>query len=66
MSSADSCTGQIGFAIVDSNDDQFTMYSFMIQENNQYDNYDAILNCIKENGVSGCYDLATVWSSEAL
>lgn len=61
-----SCTGQFGFNVVDTSDDKFKVYYFPIAELDSFDNYDEILSCLKSKGVSGCYDLATLWSSTPL
>lgn len=57
------CTGQYGIPVVDTTGGSFKVYYFPINELNKFDNYEATLACFKENGVSGCYDLATVWAT---
>jgi hypothetical protein len=58
-----SCAAVLGFSIVDSTDGQIKVYYFPVNEKGKFNNYETILTCIKEKGVSGCYDLATVWSA---
>lgn len=65
------CAGHYGMPIIDTHNGTFSVYYFDIQNvegevEQQYDNYDAILDCITQNGVSGCYHLATEWSSTPL
>jgi hypothetical protein len=40
------------------------LYYFPISkhEPDGFDNYEVTLSCIQDNGVSGCYHLAEVWS----
>lgn len=61
--------GDFGFPVFDSVGDEFNVYYFPLQQapiggiDNVFDNYDAILSCIQAKGVSGCYDMATKWST---
>jgi hypothetical protein len=59
--------GEYGVPVVDTTDGTFKMYYFLVQsarpEKTQVDNYDEVLSCITENGVSGCYHLATLWNT---
>jgi hypothetical protein len=60
------CGGDWGLPIVDTTEGRFRIYyfpisKFQIREHEQYDNYDAILDCITNKGISQCYELATVW-----
>lgn len=61
-----SCTGMYGVTAVDSTNGSFNVYYFPLAVVDSFDNYDTILSCFKEKGVSGCYDLATLWSSTPL
>jgi hypothetical protein len=61
-----SCNGQFGIPVVDTMNGKFNVYYFPIAEVDSFDNYDEILSCFKAKGVSGCYDLATLWSSTPL
>lgn len=60
------CTGEFGIPVVDSTDGYFKVYYFPIAQYDSFDNYDEVLSCFQEKGVSGCYDLATLWSSTSL
>eukprot|EP00595_Chromulina_sp_UTEXLB2642_P001464 CAMPEP_0196765534 /NCGR_PEP_ID=MMETSP1095-20130614/9517_1 /TAXON_ID=96789 ORGANISM="Chromulina nebulosa, Strain UTEXLB2642" /NCGR_SAMPLE_ID=MMETSP1095 /ASSEMBLY_ACC=CAM_ASM_000446 /LENGTH=405 /DNA_ID=CAMNT_0042123769 /DNA_START=200 /DNA_END=1417 /DNA_ORIENTATION=- len=60
------CSGQFGIPVVDSTNGTFNVYYFPINELNSFDNYDETLACFQEKGVSGCYDLATLWSTTPL
>jgi len=67
MADASGCGGDFGFPVVDTTGGKFQVYYFPIDaENGFVDNYDAILSCVKANGASGCYHLATLWSSTPL
>lgn len=69
MTSSAPCGGGYGLPIVDTHGGMFNIYYFDIQadrEDEKYDNYDAILDCIKENGVSQCYHLAKLWTTKPL
>ena len=61
-----SCTGQFGIPVLDTFDGKLNVYYFPINELNSYDNYDKIVSCFQERGISGCYHLATLWSSTPL
>lgn len=61
------CDGDYGIPVIDTHDNKFAIYYFDIQNYNAgVDNYQSILDCINTNGVSGCYHLATTWSSVLL
>lgn len=60
------CSGQFGFSVVDTSDNAFKVYYFPVQEISKFDNYDALMACIQAKGVSGCYDMATLWSFKQL
>ena len=62
MSNAGSCGGVFGIPVVDTTGGQFRVFYFPIAKANEFDNYDSILSCIKGNGVSNCYHLATQWA----
>ena len=66
MSDFSGCGGAFGFTVVDSTNGTLKVYYFPIAQANEFDNYDTIVNCISTNGVSGCYHLATLWSSTPL
>lgn len=66
MSDATGCGGAFGIPIVDTTGGTFKVYYFPIAQANQFDNYDTILSCIKANGVSNCYHLATLWAETPL
>jgi hypothetical protein len=61
-------TGDFGFPIFDSTDSRFRVYYFSFAKSGVFDSdsYDAILDCIVRNGVSGCYSLATLWVDTAI
>jgi len=56
------CGGNFGFPVVDTYGGNFTVYFFDIAQVDEYDNYDSIIDCITQYGVSSCYHLATVWT----
>ena len=64
--------GDFGFPVFDSTGSEFNIYYFPIQQapiggkDEVFDNYDTILACIEEHGVSGCYHLATKWFTTPL
>lgn len=60
------CGGNYGLPVIDTYDDKFSVYFFDIAQLDEYDHFDDIFNCISENGLSGCYHLASVWSSVPL
>lgn len=66
MTASVPCEGNYGLPIIDTFNSTFSIYFFDIQQWDEYDNYDTILECVKENGVSGCYHLATQWTSTPL
>ena len=74
MSDKDECGGAYGIPVVDTTGGRFKVYYFPIAQGKNiggydvptFDNYDAILSCVKANGVSGCYHLATVWADVPL
>lgn len=58
--------GDFGFPVFDTTGGEFAVYYFPIQQGGlfyKFDNYDKIYSCIKERGVTGCYDLATKWAT---
>jgi len=65
-----SCTGTYGFSVTETSMDKFSIYYFELRRAGPggkimiTDNYDEIISCIDENGVSGCYQYAKVWSSK--
>jgi hypothetical protein len=74
MSDKDDCGGAYGIPVVDTTGGTFKVYYFPIQQAKKllqpdivpFNNYDNILGCIKANGVSGCYHLATLWAETPL
>lgn len=65
------CSGEFGFPIFDSTGATFNVYYFPFQSlgiNNSsaFDNFDAIYECVRQNGISGCYHMARLWSSTNL
>lgn len=68
MADKGSCGGEFGFPVLDTtqNNGELRVYYFSIAKEGQYDHYDQILTCIKANGVSGCYHLATLWTGSSL
>eukprot|EP01034_Spumella_vulgaris_P034548 gene34548-42612_t len=66
MSDATGCGGAFGIPVVDTTGGTFKVYYFPIAQANEFDNYEATLACIKTNGVSGCYHLATLWAETPL
>jgi hypothetical protein len=66
MSDHDECGGAFGIPIVDTTGGTFKVYYFPIAQANKFDNYETILSCVRQNGVSGCYHLATLWAETPL
>ena len=74
MSDHSECGGTYGIPVVDTTGGTFKVYYFPIAQARNlvnadvptFDNYDAILSCIKTSGVSGCYHLATLWAETPL
>jgi hypothetical protein len=66
MSDASACGGSFGIPVVDTTGGTFKVYFFPVNQAQEFDNYDTILNCINQNGVSGCYHLAEEWSNVPL
>lgn len=66
MSDASSCGGAFGIPVVDTTSGRFRVYYFALAQANSFDHSDEIISCIQQNGVSGCYHLATVWADVAL
>lgn len=60
------CSGEYGFAIVDTTAKRFRVYYFAIAKINEFDHYNKILNCISQSGVSQCYHLAQLWADVPL
>lgn len=59
-----SCQNEFGFSIVDTTANSFKVYYFPLQVLNKYDHYNVILECIRANGISGCYHMAELWSNQ--
>ncbi len=62
MSDSTPCGGTFGFPVVDTTGGSFKVYYFPIAQFQTFDNYDSILNCVRQSGVSKCYHLATQWA----
>ncbi len=57
------CDPMFGIPVVDTTGGQFKVYYFPINNlASGLDNFDAVLSCVKQNGVSGCYHLAVDWT----
>ncbi len=63
MSNDGYCINEWGLTTVDSTDGTFKVYHFPIQTEGGADNYQALMDCFQSNGISGCYNLAELWSS---
>lgn len=63
MADSSSCGGTFGLPVVDTTEGSFKVYYFPLARTDGFDNYDAVLNCVRTSGVSQCYHLATVWTS---
>lgn len=66
MGDISGCGGDWGLPIVDTTEGRFRIFyfpisKFSIREMDQYDNYNAILDCVTNKGISQCYELATIW-----
>lgn len=74
MSDKDECGGAYGLPVVDTTGGRFRVYYFPIAQAKNvgghdvptFDNYDAILQCVKAGGISSCYHLATLWADTPL
>lgn len=66
MSDFSDCGGTYGFPVFDSTEGRFRVYYFLLNTADGVDNYDSVLSCIKDNGVSGCYHLAEEWTNVPL
>jgi len=60
------CGGDFGIPIFDTTGGRLKIFYFPVQKFNGPNNYEAVLQCFKEHGVSGCYHLATVWMDAPL
>lgn len=60
------CGGAFGIPVVDTTEGRFRVYYFPLAQADQFDNSEEILACIQQHGVSGCYQLATVWADVPL
>ena len=56
---------QYGFAYVDADKDRLAIHYFE-ERTPGHDNYEAILSCVREQGVGNCTHLATTWLSSNL
>lgn len=59
--------GDYGIPVFDTTEGRLRVYFFLVQTGGPKhqvpeNHYDAILSCIQQNGVSGCYHLATEWT----
>lgn len=63
MLEAQECGGEFGIPVLDTSGGTAKVYYFPIVKINEFDNFENVLSCIKSKGVSGCYDLAVLWSS---
>ena len=64
MSDSAECGGTYGIPVLDTTEGTFKVFYFPIYDLvKSIDNYDKVLSCFKEKGVSGCYDLAEVWAA---
>ena len=58
------CGAEYGFSVLDTTGGDYKVYYFPVYDvANNIDNYEATISCIQENGVSGCYHLATLWAA---
>ncbi|CAE7413378.1 desi1 [Symbiodinium microadriaticum] len=63
------CGGTFGIPVVDTIGGMFKVYYFPVQQAwpaATLHQYDEVLSCIREHVVSGCYHLATEWTTVAL
>ncbi len=63
------CGGALGLPVVDTTGGTFKVYYFPVQNlkiGQSENQYDAVLECFRSNGVSQCYHLATKWSETPL
>ena len=63
------CGGTFGIPVVDTTGGLFRVFYFPVQQAppaSKLDQYDEVLSCITEKGVSGCYHLATEWTTAAI
>jgi len=59
--------GDFGLPIMDTRNAQAVLYYFKLGEGGaRVSNWDAIMNCIKSNGLSGCTQYAEKWMEQSL
>ena len=63
MSDDHPCGGSYGVPVFDATDGRFRVYYFLLNTIDGVDNFDAVLTCVQENGISGCYHLAEEWAN---
>ncbi|CAE7817423.1 desi1 [Symbiodinium microadriaticum] len=60
------CGGDFGIPVLDTTGGRLKVYFFPIQQHRGYTYYQDTLQCIKNNGISGCYNMATLWADVPL
>ena len=54
-----------GFVFIDSNDDDVKIWYFPVNdESRNIDQYDQLIECISNKGISNCTHFADLWSFE--
>mmetsp|Transcript_36209 Transcript_36209/g.96192 ORF Transcript_36209/g.96192 Transcript_36209/m.96192 type:complete len:443 (-) Transcript_36209:107-1435(-) len=62
-----SCEGAFGIPILDTRNGEAVLYYFeLAKHGRRNENFDVILNCFAEHGLSGCVQHAEVWMHESL
>jgi len=62
-----SCSGAFGIPVLDTRNGVAKLYYYELGEHGyKTGNFDAILACFRDNGLSGCTQYAQVWMSETL
>ncbi len=59
------CENNLEFPVVDTFGGTFKVYNFLVQSSS-VDNYEALMTCFAQNGVQGCYSMATLWSNSTM
>jgi hypothetical protein len=56
------CEAEYGIPVVDTTQGAFQVYYFLVNRGDEVDNYQSLLDCFQQKGVSNCYSLAEKWA----